>query len=120
MPIRRARVSRRTIVEWIDDAEIADRSVSTAEVLEQLVLINETGGTIGLIGRLYTNTKFGIVEIHAVQFEKTDEHVTEIGVFDRTRTAACRAATAATTDAIIEMVIVDITVIVAAAVIVVG
>ena len=94
--------------------------MSTAEVLEQLVLINKTGWTIGLIGRLYTNTEFGIVEIHAVQFKETDQHMTEIGVFDRTRTAACRAATAAATDAIVEMVIVDITVIVAAAIVIVG
>lgn len=95
--------------------------MSTAEVLEQLVLINETGWTIGLIGRLHTNTEFGIVEIHTVQFKETDQHMTEIGVFDRTRTAvaACRAATAAATDAVVEVVIVDITVIVAAAVIVV-
>lgn len=94
--------------------------MSTAEVLEEFFFVNETSGTIGLMRRLDTNAQFGVIEIDAVQFEKTDQHVTEIGMFHSTGVATGRATAAAAADAIVEMIIIEITVIVAATVVIVG
>ena len=73
--------------------------------------------------RLHTNAQLRIIEIDTVQFQKADQHVTEIGVFDCTiRTTGCATATittVTTAQTIVEVIIVDIAVVVPTAIVIV-
>lgn len=113
----------RTVIEWIDDAQVANRSMTAAETLEELVLVDEAGRSIRLVRRLNANAQLCVVEVHTVEFEKADEHVTEVGVFDCTVRAARRAtatiATIATAETIVEMIIIEIAVVVTTAIVII-
>lgn len=89
--------------------------MSAAEVLEQFVFIDETGRSIGLMRRLNSNAQFGVIEINAVQLEETDQHVSEIGVFDLTGRVASRSVQLRR-----EMFVVQITVIITTTIIIIG
>lgn len=87
--------------------------MSAAEVLEQLVLVDEASWPVGLVWRLHANAQLGVVEVRAVQFQEADQHVSEIDVFDGVaRLARVRSLVG-------EVIVVDVTVVVATALIII-